>query len=81
VVQQVSKVVPVAPDTLKTREFFTFRWRTTGNECRSLTPIVHNMRCKPDPEASSKADEKTCPEHNTTPVRTACNDVHDVALW
>ena len=80
--QQVPKVVPVAPDALKAREFFTLRWRKTGYERRSLTAIVDEMRCKPDREARSKADEKTCPEHNVTPVRTAQiqNNVYRAAL-
>jgi hypothetical protein len=44
VMQQVSEVVPIAPDTLKALEFFTLRWRKTYNECRPLTPIVDEMR-------------------------------------
>jgi hypothetical protein len=63
--------VPVAFDGLKAPESFTLRGRKSGNECSPLTPIVNEMRCKPNREASSKADEKTCPEHNATPVRTA----------
>jgi hypothetical protein len=55
--------VPVAPDRLKALESFTLRGRKTGNESRALTPIVDEMRCKPDRKASSKTDEKTCPEH------------------
>jgi hypothetical protein len=50
--------VPVAFDGLKAPESFTLRGRKSGNECRPLTPIVNEMRCKPDREASSKADEK-----------------------
>jgi hypothetical protein len=36
-----------------------------------LAPIVDKMRCKPDREANSKADEKTCPEHHVTPVQNS----------
>src|SRR5215212_386616 len=34
------------------------------------------MPCKPDREASSKTDEKPCPEHNGTPVQNARIMVH-----
>jgi hypothetical protein len=63
--------VPVAPDLLKAPESFTLRGRKTGNERRALTPIVDEMRCKPDREASSKADEKPRPEHEVLPFRTS----------
>jgi hypothetical protein len=63
--------VPVALDRLITAEFFTLRGRKTGDERFTLMPIANEMECKSDPEASGKADEKTCPEHNATPVRTA----------
>jgi hypothetical protein len=69
--QQVPKVLPTAPDTLKALESFTLRRRKTGNKCRPLAPIVDEMRCKPDREASSKADEKSRPEHEVLPFRTS----------
>jgi hypothetical protein len=71
VMQQVPKVLPTAPDTLKALESFTLRRRKTGNKCRPLAPIVDEMRCKPDREASSKADEKPRPEHEVLPFRTS----------
>lgn len=61
--QQVPEGVPVAPDRLKALESLTLRRRKTRNKCRPLTPIVDEMRCEPDRKASSKTDEKTCPEH------------------
>ena len=68
--------MPVALDCFEAPEPFTFRGRKTGNERRPLTPIVDEMRCKPDREASSKTDEKPCPEHNGTPVQNARIMVH-----
>src|SRR4051794_31335896 len=59
--------LPVALHLLKAPESFTLRGRKTGNERRAPTPIVDEMRCKSDRETSSKADEKTCPEHHSTP--------------
>jgi hypothetical protein len=50
--------VPVALDRLEASESFTLGGRKLGNKRRPLTPIVNEMRCKPDREASSKADEK-----------------------
>ena len=64
--QQVPEVVPVALDCLVALEHFALRGRKSGNEYCSLTPIVYDVRCKPDREAGSKADEKTCPETKRT---------------
>src|SRR2546421_11767157 len=54
VMQQVSEVVPIAPNTLKAFEFFALRGRKTGNECRPLTPIVDEMRYKPIARQAAK---------------------------
>jgi hypothetical protein len=68
-VQKVAEGVPVALDRFKAPESFTIRGRKTGNERRSLTPVVDEMGCKPDRKASSETDEKTCPEHAILPFR------------
>jgi hypothetical protein len=73
-VQQVPKFVPVALDRFKPAEMFALGGRKTGNEGRSLTPIMHEMRCKPDREASSKTYEEPCPEHFAAPIRTNAKD-------
>jgi hypothetical protein len=51
--------MPVALDCLVALEHFALRGRKSGNEYCSLTPLVYDMRCKPDREAGSKADETT----------------------
>jgi len=71
VVQQVPKFVPVAPDLLKAAQSFTLSKRKTGNECRSLTPIVDDIPSKYDRDTNSKTDEKTCPEDTLLLFRTA----------
>jgi hypothetical protein len=71
VVQEVPKFVPVALDLLKAAESFPLCGRKTGNECRSLTPIVDDMPSKYDRDTSSKTDEKNCPEHSATPVQNS----------
>jgi hypothetical protein len=70
-VQEVPKFVPVALDLLKAAESFPLCGRKTGNECRSLTPIVDDMPSKYDRDTSSKTDEKNCPEHSATPVQNS----------
>ena len=72
--QQVPKFVPVALDRFKPAEMFALQGRKTGNEGRSLTPIVHEIRCKPDHETSSETYEEPCPEHFGAPIRTSAKD-------
>ena len=43
----------------------------TTDGTRSLTPIVDEVHCKHDREASGETQEKPCPEHFEAPIRTS----------